>query len=136
MKTIKEKKPNKEKPLFYGSSNPGITEIAQINKENGEVFQLITTGEIRIDTPQKTYRNNEINQLIKEKNLTDEKISNLQHTKQLTFKHNAWFEILYTNNKMDGFESIGNIAHTYSEGISKLKQQAEELPTQQQEVNA
>jgi len=115
---VESKGENRQSAFFYGSQEEGTTAIAEAEDQHGNLYQLVTTGEIRVKVNGEIYRNKEIPELIEEQGLTDSDIN----SEEIEFMNNNWFEVVWQNDEGNRWNSeIGEIAHSYDEGIALLE---------------
>lgn len=135
-RVVESRGQNRQSAFFYGNEDEGSTTIAEAEDRLGNLYQLITTGEIRVKVDGKIYRNKEIEDLIKSRELTDNDLN----SEKIRFINNNWFEVVWQNDEGDRWNSeIGDVAHTYDEAIALLERYVESCyaePENQSEVTA
>ena len=133
-KIVESKGEERQSAFFYGNQEERTTAIAEAEDQNGNLYLLVTTGEIRVKVNGEIYRNKEIPELIEEKELTDSDIN----SEEIEFINNNWFEVVWQNDEGNRWNSeIERVRHTYDEGIAVLKQYAKNCyaePQNQSEV--
>ena len=98
-------------------------------KHDGWEFQLFAVGDISIIIDEGNhYRNHQVDEAIREHELTDEKLRMLDENGEIEWRNNNWFEVLW---KKPGDEdwncSIGNVAHDYDSALQLLKDEINRL---------
>jgi hypothetical protein len=109
--------------IFYDNCG----DIAEITDDEGTLFTLISSGDIRINIGNDTYRNNQIDDAISKYKLTDNKIKKLEKDEKLTWENNNWFEIVWRLKDSDFIEcEVGDVQFSYDDGIQMLIDYARE----------
>lgn len=117
---------NRQSTIFYGNDDAGMTAIAEAEDDEGNLYQLVSTGEITVRFEGELYTNEDIQELIEKQDLTDEKINDLVREGKMEWVNNNWFEVVWQNDEGDRWNSeIGVVKHKYDEAIDLLKKYAD-----------
>lgn len=134
-KLVEGKGDDRQSAFFYSNADAGQTAIAEAEDQHGNVYQLVSTGQIRVKVDGELYRTEGIEELIKEKELTDKDLQ----SDRVEFLNNNWFEIMWKQKSGNRWNSeIGVVRFNYDSAIEMLKLYAETCyaePENQKEVN-
>ena len=101
--------------FYYGS-------IAHAIRPDGKAILLIASGDIRIEINGEYYNNNTKGQAIEKYGLTDKKLADLETDGALIWKNNNWFEVIWTIDGKDCWESVSNtIKYDYEDAFQIFK---------------
>ena len=116
IKITQPKIKNQTDSFFYDG------EIASIKKSNGTILSLIAVGDIRIIIDNNSYRNNQVDEAIREHSLTDKKLNKLSREGKIEWVNNNWFEVLHLKKGSNTWDcDMGIVAHNYDDAITLLK---------------
>ena len=102
--------------FFYDSS------IAHAIRSDGIAILLIANGDIGIDINGEDYDNKTKEKAIEKYGLTDKKLAELGKEGMLVWGNNNWFEVIWTRDGKDGWESVSNtVKYDYDEAIQIFK---------------
>lgn len=102
--------------FFYDSS------IAHAIRSDGTAILLIVSGDIRIEIDGEEYDNKTKEKAIEKHGLTDEKLVELEEEGTLIWKNNNWFEVIWTRDGNESWESVGNtVKYDYDTAIQIFK---------------
>lgn len=102
--------------FFYDSS------IAHAIRPDGTAILLIANGDIIIKIDGEVYDNKTKEKAIEKYDLTDKKLADLEKEGMLVWENNNWFEIIWTRDGMEHWESVGNtVKYHYDDAIQIFK---------------
>lgn len=117
---------DRQSAIFYGNEDAGQTTIAEAEDEDGNLYQLVSTGEIKVKFDGEIVTNPDIEHLIEEQELTDTKINDLVREGKMEWMNNNWFEVVWQNDESNRWNSeIGVVKHRYDEAIELLRKYAD-----------
>lgn len=98
--------------FFYDSS------IAHAIRSDGTAILLIASGDIRIEIDGEEYDNKTKEKAIEKYGLTDKKLADLEKEGMLVWGNNNWFEVIWTRDGMERWESVSNtVKYDYDTAI-------------------
>jgi len=102
--------------FFYENS------VAHGIRPDGKAVLLVANGDIRIEINDKEYDNHTKEVAIEEYGLTDKKLTDLEREGVLIWQNNNWFEVIWTKDGMEGWESVSNtVKYDYDSALQTLK---------------
>jgi len=102
--------------FFYDSS------IAHAIRSDGTAILLIANGDIRIEIDGEDYDNKTKEKAIEKYDLTDKKLADLEKEGTLIWGNNNWFEVIWTRDGMERWESVNNtVRYDYDAAIQIFK---------------
>lgn len=98
--------------FFYDGS------IAHGIRPDGTAILLIAKGDISVDIACERYNNNTKEKAIDKYDLTDKRLTDLAKEGTLIWQNNNWFEVIWTIDGKDAWESISNtVKYDYGAAI-------------------
>lgn len=106
----------KKDSFFYDSS------IAHAVRSDGTAILLIANGDIKVDICGEGYDNKTNEKAIEKYGLTDKKLADLEKEGMLVWGNNNWFEVIWTRDGMESWESVNNtVKYHYDDAIQIFK---------------
>lgn len=98
--------------FFYDSS------VAHGIREDGTAILLVAIGHIRIKIDGESYNNETKEKAVEKYSLTDEKLANLEKEGLLIWENNNWFEVIWTRDDKEHWESVDEpVKYYYDEAM-------------------
>ena len=102
--------------FFYDSS------IAHAVRSDGTAILLVANGDIKMEIDGEDYDNKTKDKAIEKHGLTDEKLTDLEEEGILVWGNNNWFEVIWTRDGNDSWESVSNtVKYDYDTAIQIFK---------------
>lgn len=102
--------------FFYEKS------IAHGIRPDGKAVVLVADGDIRLEINGKGYDNSTKEEAIEKYELTDKKLADLEKEGVLIWENNNWFEVMWTKDGMNYWESVSNtIKYDYDAALQTFK---------------
>ncbi len=102
--------------FFYDSS------IAHVIRSDGIAILLIANGDIRVEIDGEDYDNKTKEKAIEKHSLTDKKLKDIEKEGLLVWGNNNWFEVIWTRDGRDSWESVSNtVKYDYDGAIQIFK---------------